>query len=159
MSLEEQKKNRYSLYGDRAVACHGEGFGCCQSVLASLCEEFGMDRVSALKVAGGMGSGIGHSTETCGVITGAVMLIGLKYGKYIPGDMVRSDTKCYEVAQEYFKRFIGEFGAFKCRDLLGADTNTEEGKKYVADNDLYHIKCNQFIRRSAEIIAEMLKES
>ena len=146
------------LYGDRAVACHHEGFSCSQSVFTSLCEEFGMDRVSALKVAGGFGSGIGHSTETCGAITGAVMLIGLKHGKFVPGDTERSDEKCYEVAQEFMKKFINEFGCFKCRDLLGADTNTEEGRQYVEDNDLYEVKCNVFIRRGAEIISEMLKE-
>ena len=156
-------KNDFSLYGDRAAETHMEGYSCSQSVVTSLCEEFGIDRVTALKMSGAFGSGIGHSTETCGAITGAMMLIGMKYGKILPGvtpeGAERSHPKCYEVAQEFLKRFIDEHGAFKCRDLLGVDTNTEEGQKCVDDNDLYYEKCNKiFIRRGAELIAEILKE-
>ena len=148
-----------TLYGDRAAATHKEGFSCSQSVVASLCEEYGVDRVTALKMSGALGSGIGHSTETCGALVGAVMLVGLKYGKIMPGDTPdRTHKKCYEISQKFLKQFIDENGAFKCRDLLGADTNTTEGQKYVDENDLYNVKCNKiFIRRAAEIIADLLK--
>ncbi len=146
-----------SIYGDRAVALHHEGFSCSQSVVASLCEEYGIDRVTALRFAAAFGSGIGHSTETCGAITGAMMLIGLKMGKCMPDDPDHGE-RCYEVAQEFMKRFQEQNnGCFKCRDLLGADSNTPEGVKYIEENDLYEKKCNGFIRCGAELIAELLK--
>ena len=40
-----------------------------------------MGREMALKVSGAFGGGMGHLGETCGAVTGAFMLIGLKYGK------------------------------------------------------------------------------
>lgn len=157
-------KNNYCIFGNRAVELNKEGYTCAQSVVGSLCEEFGVDRVTALKISCAFGSGIGHSGETCGAITGAVMLIGLKYGKTSPGKPIDPNTmspevsKCYEMAQKFIKRFIEEYGAFKCRDLLGADTNTPAGQKYVEDNDIYNVKCNQIlVRRGAELIAEILK--
>ncbi|MGI6154199.1 MAG: C-GCAxxG-C-C family protein [Christensenellaceae bacterium] len=147
-----------SIYGDRAVALHGEGYSCSQSVVASLCEEFGVDRVTAFRFAAAFGSGIGHSTETCGAVTGAMMLIGLKQGKIHPDDD-ESNPECYEVAQVFFKRFMAEFdGHFKCRDLLGADTNTEEGKAFVEEHNMYETKCNDFIRYAAEIAADLLSD-
>ena len=149
----------YRLYGERAGALHKEGFGCAQAVFASLCEEFGVDRVTALRTAAGFGSGIGRCAETCGAVTGAVMLIGLKYGKFLPLDTTHDNVVCYELVQTYVKKFIDEFGTCKCRDLLGADPSTEEGRKYIEDNNLSDLKCDVFIRKGAEIIAEMLLDT
>jgi C_GCAxxG_C_C family probable redox protein len=34
----------------------------------------------ALKIASGFGGGMGRLAETCGAVTGAFMVLGLKYG-------------------------------------------------------------------------------
>lgn len=47
------------IYGDRALELQKEGFSCAQSVVACLCERYGVDRVTALRFAGVFGSGIG----------------------------------------------------------------------------------------------------
>ena len=148
-----------SIYGDRAVACHREGFSCSQSVASSLCEELGVDRVTALRVAGAFGSGIGHLTETCGAVTGALMLIGMKYGKTLPDDD-KATPKCYEMSQKFFERFRAENdGKLTCKELLGHDTNTPEGLQYVLDHDLFSKLCPNYIRCGAEIAAELLREN
>ncbi|MDD4849146.1 MAG: C-GCAxxG-C-C family protein [Gemmiger sp.] len=148
-----------SIYGERAVACHREGFNCSQAVVSSLCEEFGIDRVTALRFAGAFGSGIGHLTETCGAVTGAVMLIGMKYGKILPDD-AQATPKSYEMAQRFFEEFRAQNdGKLTCKELLGADTNTPEGLAYVLDNELFSKLCPQYIRCGAEIAARMLREN
>lgn len=144
------------IYGDRALELQKEGFSCAQSVVACLCERYGVDRVTALRFAGVFGSGIGLSTETCGVITGAMMLIGLKYGKKFPEDP--NDFDSFGVAQEFIKRFKEcHGGKFKCRELLGHDASTEEGLKNILDNNLYENVCQKMVYDGADLIFEILE--
>ena len=77
-----------------------QGFDCSQVVLASFCEELGMDQETALKVSSSFGGGLWNG-EVCGCVTGALMALGLKYGHYSPGDskskeIISSKTKEFE---------------------------------------------------------------
>lgn len=47
----------------------------------------------AKRIAGGFGGGMGYINETCGAVTGAFMLIGLKYGKVEVDDNAARDMK------------------------------------------------------------------
>lgn len=144
-----------SVYGDRAETLSWEGFACSQCVVGAICENLGIDRLTALRFAAAFGSGIGGSAESCGAVTGAMMLIGLKYGRSLPED---PDDKCFEIAARFFERFKEEYdGCTKCKELLGADYSTEEGKKFIAENELWNTKCKQIVRKGAEIIAELLE--
>ncbi|MBI4710518.1 MAG: C_GCAxxG_C_C family protein, partial [Nitrospirae bacterium] len=40
------------------------------------------DKETVLKIASPFGGGIGRMGETCGAVTGALMVIGLKYGRF-----------------------------------------------------------------------------
>ena len=64
-----------------AAQYHERGYGCAQSVLASFAGDYGLDEGLALRMATGFGSGMGRLCEVCGALTGAFMVIGLKYGK------------------------------------------------------------------------------
>lgn len=144
------------IYGDRALELQREGFSCAQSVVGSLCERYGVDRVTALRFAGVFGSGIGLSTETCGVITGAMMLIGLKYGKRFPDDPADFDS--FAVAQEFISRFKAQHGGrFKCRQLLGYDASTEDGLSRILENNLYEKICQKMVYDGADMIYEILE--
>jgi C_GCAxxG_C_C family probable redox protein len=61
-----------------AVKCFNNGFNCAQAVLSTYSEQLGVDKTTALKIAGSFGGGMGHIGETCGAVTGAFMLIELK---------------------------------------------------------------------------------
>lgn len=61
---------------ESAIAYHGQGYNCAQSVLAALQEETGLDENTAKRVAAGFGGGV-RCGEICGSITGAVMAFGL----------------------------------------------------------------------------------
>ena len=69
-----------SAKSEQAVRKFGKGFNCSQAVLSVYAEEFGLCRETALKIACGFGGGMGRMALTCGVVTGAFMVIGLKYG-------------------------------------------------------------------------------
>ena len=70
-----------------------QGFSCAPAVVAAYCEPFGLEKEKALKLSTGFGGGM-HLGPTCGVVTGVIMVIGVKYGK-----TVASDNKAKEKTQ------------------------------------------------------------
>jgi C_GCAxxG_C_C family probable redox protein len=58
----------------------GTGLNCAQSVLGAFCNNYGIEQDTAFKITCGLGSGV-RSAEICGAVSGAVLVIGLKYGE------------------------------------------------------------------------------
>lgn len=140
---------------DRAVSCFEQGFNCCQAVLSSYGPRFGLDRESALKIASGFGGGIGHLGESCGAVTGALMVIGLKHGGTVAEDE-KSSAKTYGLISQFLERFKARHGSIRCRELLGYDISTPEGLQAIKDKGLFDNLCLKFIRASAEILEQLL---
>ncbi len=89
---------------EKAVSCFNEGFMCSQAVLAAYAGQFSMDRETALKVSAAFGGGMGRMGEICGAVTGAFMVIGLKYGR-----IAVRDTKALEKTNRLVKEFSDRF--------------------------------------------------
>jgi len=140
---------------EQAIDCFGQGFSCSQAILSTYGPELGLDREKALKVAGGFGGGMARMAETCGAVTGAFMVIGLKYGMTRLEDK-EAKEKTYKLIQEFVKRFKVCNGTIICRELLGCDLSTSDGMRLFAEKDLIHTRCPKFIRDSAEILEEIL---
>ena len=138
-----------------AVSCFKQGFSCCQGVLSTYGPRFGLERGLALKVASGLGGGIGHLGETCGVVTGAIMVIGLKHGGTVAEDEV-SQEKTFSLISQFLERFKARHGSILCRELLGYDISTPEGLQTVKDKGLFDKLCPSFVRDSAEILEKIL---
>jgi C_GCAxxG_C_C family probable redox protein len=139
---------------EAAETFHG-GFNCAQAVLAAFAPELGLEHELALRVAGGFGGGIGRMGEVCGAVTGAVLAIGLKYGKYQPEDNAARE-KTYALVQEFARRFQERHGHLLCRDLLGCDISTPEGRKQASDSGLHDTLCPQLVRDATEIVEALL---
>lgn len=140
---------------ENAVQCFNNGFNCSQAIFSTYCEQLGLDKETALKIACPFGGGMGRMSKTCGAVTGAYMLIGLKYGKYLPDDEAAKD-KSYALVKEFTNRFEAIHGSICCRDLLEYDMNDPEELQYIKENGLWNTLCPGFIRNSAEIIEELL---
>ena len=140
---------------EAAMMAHEQHFNCSQSVLSAFAQELGLERDLALKVATGFGGGMGRLAETCGVVTGAYMVIGLKYGMTDPADQA-SKEKTYAIVQAFAQKFKDRFGALDCRDLLGVDLSTPGGLALATDQQLFSVRCSLLIRGAAEILDELL---
>ena len=140
---------------EAAMMAHEQHFNCSQSVLSAFAQELGLERDLALKVATGFGGGMGRLAETCGVVTGAYMVIGLKYGMTDPTDQA-SKERTYAIVQAFAQKFKERFGALDCRDLLGADLSTPGGLAFATDQQLFSVRCSGLIRGAAEILDELL---
>ena len=135
-----------------AVACFESGFNCSQAVFCTYCDEFGVDKDTALKIACGLGAGMGRLQETCGAVSGAYLLIGLKHGRGLSDDNSRKE-KTYSLVREFAKRFEERNGTTSCRELLGIDLMTAEKQ---AASERVKAVCPKAVRDAAEIIEELL---
>ena len=142
-------------HGEEAVACFQGGFNCAQAVLSAFVPELGLARELALRVAGALGGGMARSGATCGAVTGALMAIGLKYGKCRPGDDAARE-RAYALAGEFLRRFQAGHGSTLCRELLGHDLSTPAGREAAQEAGLYETLCPQLVRDAAEIVEELL---
>lgn len=69
-----------------AAAYFNEGFSCSQAVVSSFSEDLGLHKETARTISCGFGAGMARTGNVCGAVTGAMMVIGLKYGKTSAGD-------------------------------------------------------------------------
>ncbi|MBC7320649.1 C_GCAxxG_C_C family protein [bacterium] len=134
---------------EEAVETFKSGFNCSQSVISTYAPELGLSRELALLISSGFGGGLGRTGEVCGAVTGAIMTLGLKYGFNTFSNEAKEKT--YSIVREFIARYKEKNNSILCRELLGADINTPEGKERA------HIICPKLVRDSAEILEEMLK--
>ena len=147
-------------YTETAMDLQKAGYNCCQSTVTSMCEAFGIDQTTALRFAAAFGTGIGWTAETCGAITGSMMILGLCFRSNLdtPADFSIND-KAYEIAAKFVSQFKEiHDGKFRCIDLLGVDPRTESGQQYIEKYDLYTCKCRKYIRDGVALMSELLKE-
>ena len=109
-----------------AEALFRSGFSCSQAICAAFAGDYGIDRETALKLSCGFGAGIARSGNTCGVVTGALMVIGMKYGCTTTDDIAARD-KTYAVAQAFMAEFQHRHQSINCTELIGYNlTNPDE---------------------------------
>jgi len=141
---------------ERVVSCFKEGFSCSQAMLSTYGPQLGLNHELALKVSGAFGGGMARIGETCGAVTGAFMVIGLKYGKTKVEDE-QTKEKTYSLVREFVDRFKFRNGSIVCRELLGCDISTPEGRDLAKEKNLFATLCPKFVQDAAEIIEQILE--
>ena len=139
---------------EEAVAYFKEGFSCSQAIVAAYGPSLGLDRDTALKIALGFGGGMGRLAETCGAVTGAFMVLGLKFGSATAERQAKEIV--YARVREFAERFKARHGSLLCRDLLGCDLNTPEGLALAQEKKLSSTVCPPYVETAAKILEEMI---
>lgn len=125
---------------------------CAQSVLLSYASDLNLEPTTALRVALGFGGGMAMG-ETCGAVTGACMVLGLKVhpeGKTI--QEMKAESKA--AVRKFNELFIAKHGSLSCKKLLGVDLSTPEGAAIANEKKLFDSVCTQLVASAAEIIEE-----
>jgi C_GCAxxG_C_C family probable redox protein len=141
---------------DYCVARFKKGINCTQAIASTYGGQFGLDQETALKIAAAFGSGMGMG-ETCGAVSGALMIIGLKHSK-VSGSRLLSKDRTEVVAQEFTEKFKARHGTVVCRELLGCDVTTSEGLKTAKQEKHFKKRCPEYVKAAAEILEALLKE-
>ncbi|WP_010243915.1 C-GCAxxG-C-C family protein [Acetivibrio cellulolyticus] len=141
-----------------AVKLFNDGYNCSQAVIGAYCEELGMDREMALKLASSFGGGMGRLREVCGAVSAIFMVAGLKYGYTDPKDKVIKQ-KHYELVQLLSQRFKEKNGSIICRELLGLEIKHDSPVPDARTKEYYKKRpCVELVKCAAEIVDEVLKE-
>lgn len=141
---------------ETALSRFQEGFSCSQAILSTYGEEVGLARSLGLKLAAGFGGGMGRMAETCGAVTGAFMVVGLKHGRTKVGDSTARD-KTDDLIREFTERFKERHGSIICRELLGCDISAPEGVELAEERDLFADLCPGLVKSAAEILEDLLR--
>lgn len=141
-----------------ALCRFSEGFTCSQAVFSAYAEEMGLDRGTALKIAGAFGGGMGRMAETCGAVSGALMALGLKYGHTNPTDTATKE-KTYELVKEFVAQFQARNGSIVCKELLGWDISTPAGHEAAKYRGLFTSLCPKYVADASEIVEDILAKS
>jgi C_GCAxxG_C_C family probable redox protein len=123
-------------------------------LLSVYADEFGLDKESALKVAAPFVGGMGMRGKTCGAVTGAFMVLGLKYGGIKDRGTLVMEMR--RILDEFVKKFEARHGSIDCKKLLGVNIYTPEGFKAAADKGLLATLCPNLVRDAAKITEELL---
>ncbi|MEW5902332.1 MAG: C-GCAxxG-C-C family protein, partial [Acidobacteriota bacterium] len=111
---------------ENAVQSFKQGFSCSQAVLVAFDESLGLSRDQALKISQAFGGGMARLGLTCGAVTGALMAIGLKYGRTRAEDEAAKE-KTYALVHDLIRRFELRHGSIVCRELIGVELSTPQG--------------------------------
>ncbi len=133
-----------------------ERFHCSQAVLGAFAEEFGITEAQAMKLGGCFGGGMCKG-EVCGACIGALMVLGLKFGQCEIGDL-DSKSKTNDITEKFLESFREENGSYICKELLGCNLATAEGKIYARSHNLFTEFCPQMVVSAVKIAEKLLNE-
>jgi C_GCAxxG_C_C family probable redox protein len=143
---------------EKAIETFDNGFNCAQAVISAYIERFKLNPDTALQITSGFGAGIAHMQETCGAVSGSIMLIGLYIAEKTT-DISERKEKTQETASSFIQQFKERNGTLRCRELLNCDVNTEEGMYYYDVNELHDKVCMKCVKDAVEILDKIFKKN
>ena len=134
---------------EKAIEYFKNNYNCSQSIFAAYGHEFGIPIDHAFKVASGFGGGM-RIGGTCGAVTGAFMVHGLKFAQ--------GKNKPYDKLVEFADRFCQRNQSTNCIDLIGCDIRTDQGMKKAISEGLFTTFCTKMVKDAAEILETMITD-
>ena len=63
--------------------------------------------------------------------------------------------RVYDLNKELIRLFEQKHGTIICKDLIGADLGTQEGKNKAIKDNLFRTLCPVFVRDAAQILSDV----
>ena len=99
---------------EQAQRLHDKGYNCAQAVVCAYCDQFGLDKETAYKMAEGFGLGMGLM-EVCGALSGAAMAAGILVGET---DADAKNRFAAEFRRQVVEPFARKHGSMACGDMV-----------------------------------------
>ena len=170
MLSESEKEKILDRVAKRAGDYEEVSISCCQGTFAALQEEFNLGGGKEVIKAATFMPGIAGRKETCGVVVGGLMALGLKFGR----DKIKDPEpntpegnaemfKLREKAWRFCEEFKKEFGSTMCGDIrpqiMGRDYNSMDPvDRQQFLNDGGPKKCRVPPEKAARIAASIIIE-
>lgn len=105
---------------EKAIEKHRQGYNCAQAVACTYCDLVGVDESTMFKMIEGFGAGMGGMESTCGAVSGAIALAGMKNSKGCEDKSTKGKT--YKLSKEIAKEFTEINQSTVCKVLKGVET-------------------------------------
>lgn len=103
------------------IVRHDKGYNCAQAVACTYCDLVGVDEDTMFRLTEGLGLGMGCMEGTCGAVSGACVLAGMKNSggmEQAPG----TKASTYQLSKQLVKKFAEQNGSSICKELKGVET-------------------------------------
>ena len=106
---------------EETINKHNKGYNCAQAVACTYADLVGIDEKTAFMLTEALGAGMGNMEGTCGAVSGACVLAGLKNSS---GNLEKPDSKAntYKISREILSEFKNQNGSVICKELKGVGT-------------------------------------
>ena len=145
---EEESLNAALKYADKGLLCS-------EAVLLALSEAVGVKSDLIPKIATGFGAGIARSGNVCGALSGAIMGLGISFGR---NEVSSTNIRTYWFSKEIVQYFKKEFGALICPVLLGLELDDPEDYERFKEKSMWENKCKQIISKTVKMAYNILKQ-
>ncbi len=154
---------------DKAYALafeYDQKYGCCpQCVLATIQDVFNIVNDEVFKAAHALAGGVALTGEgTCGALSGGIMALSSKYGRFRKNFGRAGYLKSYKLAKKLHDRFVQEYGSCICREvqkkMFGKSFNLWDADDYKEFERMgaHKDKCPDVAGKVARWVAEILLE-
>jgi C_GCAxxG_C_C family probable redox protein len=129
-----------------AVMNFESGFHCAQAVLEAYADDHGLDPLLARRMAAALAGGSTVGGE-CGAVAAGYLVLGMRHGLTRPtfGD-VGQEKELFGRLRRFVEGFSERHGTLNCRELLGVDVFTPEGREEGQRKGLFRTRCPRHIR-------------
>lgn len=139
-----------------AVSLINDGHTCSASILMAYAPQFGLTPETAARLTAGFAGGLAQG-KTCGAVTAAVMVIGLKYGPGLCVDPYKKEL-CVYLTQEFCHRFRQKRRTTQCSKILvhnGVDPSDPVQMKHLRGKKI----CDKIVNDAVVILDQLFCET
>lgn len=113
-----------------------------------------IDASELCKIASPFGGGMSRMRETCGAVSGMVLVIGNLKGYSTPETGERK-AELYKITQSLLRKFEERFGSLSCKVLLGLNVAHDDPLPTPRDQNFFAKRpCPELIGGAAEILED-----
>lgn len=139
---------------DEARSLYLNGYNCAQSVFAAFSQEMGLTQPEALRMASGMGGGLGGLRMTCGAVSAMAMVLGALRG-YDDAADYEGKKQLYADIQRLHEQFIAQHETSNCRELLQKSGIVAMAQPSERTPEYYKKRpCARYIELCAALLAQ-----
>ncbi|MCW4011633.1 MAG: C-GCAxxG-C-C family protein [Candidatus Bathyarchaeota archaeon] len=139
----------------QAIGYADQGFLCVESVLKALADLKGVDSEYIPGIASGMAAGVARTSQICGAVSGAILGLGLWFGRSMP---VTGERRPYWYSRLFIDRWLALHPSSNCTELLGVDLDDPEEYHVFGSENMWENKCKWYIREATGLAYDILVE-
>jgi C_GCAxxG_C_C family probable redox protein len=132
-----------------------KGYNCAQSILKAYAGDVGMNEEDAVRLASTLGGGVGRNGQICGAVSGAALIIGMKFGTIKPADFPAKE-KANNKTNELLERFRAEHKSISCKELISYDLKNPTELQKARNAGVFIQKCPLFVLSAGMILESII---